>query len=101
MPAEKPSKLSRNWGISENVSTKVMQRLDVNQSHKTETRVNNEYFETNDSEKVILRQFDESEEEDEKPRGLLARLSSKVQQFTGNKVIDDQDLGFLLNEIKD
>lgn len=64
--------------------------------------MNHQYFETTDQEQVLLRQFDESsEEEDQKPKGLFQRLSNKISQFTGNKVIEDEDLDEILVQIKE
>jgi hypothetical protein len=40
----------------------------------------------------ILKQFDSPDEDDDKPKGLFSKLSSKIKSYTGNKVIEEEDL---------
>lgn len=44
----------------------------------------------------MLAQFDEQKD---KPSGLLSRLTSKVQTYVGNKVINEQDLDDLIEPL--
>jgi len=109
---KKSKKVLRDWGASDKVDSKTMKNLDASagRNENGEAAVRTDLLEGSfaDSDEDFsgaVDNFDSDDEEEEEEtkvqKGFFSKLGGKIQNWTGNKTLEEDDLDPVLEGIRE